>query len=153
MAVGGGRGELRRMLCRERFRTYGRGSKFALETTLSGTVARRRMVGLLVVVGLKAGWTVNLGADAEGIDVEFDDGVVVAVVVVGVVAFAVSAAEKEKAFVSLLFSTGPADSGGVAVMVLGNRKSCSPATAGEMGCAVRGVSGNNVEANGVCAPC
>lgn len=57
----------------------------------------------------------------------------------GVVALAVSTAEKEKGLASLL-STGPADSGGVAVMVLGNGISCKLATAGEIGWAVRGVS-------------
>lgn len=101
--------------------------------TLSGTVARRRMV--LVGVVEKFGTLVDLAADTDGVD-----------------ASAVSAAEKENDFASLL-STAPADSGGVAVIVLGNRKSCKLAIAGEMGCAVRGVSGNNVEAYGVWVPC
>lgn len=65
-------------------------------------------------------------------------------------ALAVSAAEKENGLVSFS-STGPDDSGGVAVMVLG---SCIDGAAipGDSGCAVRGVSGY-VEAYGVCDPC
>lgn len=53
----------------------------------------------------------------------------------------VSAGWKEKTRDSLLLSTGPAESGGVAVMELGKRTSWRFATAGEMGCAVSGVSG------------
>lgn len=71
----------------------------------------------------------------------------------GRVEAAVSAGLKENTLFSLLvlLSTGPADSGGVAVMELGNRTSCRVAIAGESGCAVRGVSGN-VEPKGVGAP-
>lgn len=128
------------MLCSERFRTYGSGRpEFA--TRLSGTVARRRMV-LEEVVLETVEMVVKLDVAVNVVEVMSD----------GVVAFAVSAAENENAFVSL-FSIGPAESGGVAVIVLGNRNSCKLATAGEIGCAVRGVSGNNVEAYGVCVPC
>lgn len=71
---------------------------------------------------------------------------------IGRVADAVSTGLKEKTLFSLvLLSTGPADSGGVAVMELGNRTSWRLAMAGESGCAVRGVSGN-VEMKGVGAP-
>lgn len=52
--------------------------------------------------------------------------------------FFVSAAANVKT-VGMLASVGPAESGGVAVMVLG--KAISIGTAGEMGLAVRGVSG------------
>lgn len=44
---------------------------------------------------------------------------------------------------------GPAERGGVAVIVLG--KAISIATAGDMGIAVKGVSGNCVVTYGVCA--
>lgn len=104
-------------------------------------VARRRVVFAVAVkdVDVKV---VMLDAGKSGIVVTAD----------GVVAPAVSAVEKENDFVSL-FSTGPADNGGVAVIVLGNRNSCMAAAAGETGCAVRGVSGKDVEGYGVCAPC
>lgn len=71
--------------------------------------------------------------------------------IAGSVEAAVSAGLKENTLFSLLLSTGPADSGGVAVMELGKRTSCRFAIAGESGCAVRGVSGN-VEPKGVGAP-
>lgn len=51
-----------------------------------------------------------------------------------------SAALNENAL-SWIPSTGPADIGGVAVIALGKQTSCSVAAAGDIGCAVRGVSG------------
>lgn len=127
-AVGGGRGELRRIEWRERLRTYG-SERAGLETQ-SEAVARRR-------TGVLAAGIVCAAEEAEG--------------TTGRVEAAVSAALKENTLFSVLLSTGPADSGGVAVMELGKRTSCKFAIAGESGCAVRGVSGN-VETNGAGAP-
>lgn len=153
LAVGGGSGELRRIECSERSRTYGRGP--AGRETARGTVDRLVVcvvVILVVVVVVVVGVVGVVAAAAFDVVGGIDEAVGAGLIESGS-AGELSTVANKKDFVSVL-STGPADSGGVAVMVLGKTISCWRLdTAGEMGCAVRGVSGYvEGNANGVGAP-